>query len=103
QTYLLFNDVVQYCLARGVTIFAAAGNEHVRVNRVTAIVGGRTLTGVGQVTNGPDGIATTPPGRDSADFDLRGLLEAPAGVPGVVLVSATNHPTRPAPPHHPLP
>jgi len=102
QTYLLFNDVVQYCLARGVTIFAAAGNEHIRVNRVTAIVGGRTLTGVGQVSNGPDGIATTPPGRDSADFDLRGLLEAPAGVPGVVMVSATNNANGAAPADDPF-
>jgi subtilisin family serine protease len=91
QTYLLFNDVVQYCRARGVTIFAAAGNEHVRVDRVTISVGGRTLSGVGRVSNGPDGIATTPPGADSADFDLRGTLEAPAGVPGVVMVSATNN------------
>jgi subtilisin family serine protease len=102
QTYLLFNDVVQYCLARGVTIFAAAGNEHVRVNRVTAIVGGRTLTGVGQVSNGPDGIATTAPGADSADSDLRGLLEAPAGVPGVVMVSATNNANGAAPADDPF-
>ena len=91
QTYLLFNDVVQYCRARGVTIFAAAGNEHVRVDRVTMSVGGRTVSGVGRVSKGPDGIATTPPGADSADFDLRGTLEAPAGVPGVVMVSATNN------------
>jgi lantibiotic leader peptide-processing serine protease len=91
QTYLLFNDVVQYCRARGVTIFAAAGNEHVRVDRVTTTVAGRTLTGVGEVSDGPDGIATTPPGRDSSDFDLRGMLETPAGVPGVVMVSATNN------------
>ena len=91
QTYRLFVDAVQYCRARGVTIFAAAGNEHVRVDRVTTTVGGRTLSGVGQVSNGTDGIATTPPGADSADFDLRGLLETPAGVPGVVMVSATNN------------
>jgi len=91
QTYLLFNDVVHYCLARGVTIFAAAGNEHVRVNRVTTTVGGRTLSGVGEVSTGPDGIATTAPGADSADSDLRGMLETPAGVPGVVMVSATNN------------
>jgi len=91
QTYGLFADAVQYCRARGVTIFAAAGNEHVRVDRVTMSVGGRMLSGVGRVSNGADGIGTTPPGADSADFDLRGLLEAPAGVPGVVMVSATNN------------
>jgi lantibiotic leader peptide-processing serine protease len=102
QTYLLFNDVVQYCRARGVTIFAAAGNEHVRIDRVTTTVGGRTLSGVGEVSNGTDGIATTPPGRDSADFDLRGLLETPAGVPGVVMVSATNNANGAAPADDPF-
>jgi len=102
QTYLLFNDVVQYCRARGATIFAAAGNEHVRVDRVTMSVGGRTLSGVGRVSNGPDGIATTPPGADSADFDLRGTLEAPAGVPGVVMVSATNNGNGAAPAGNPF-
>ena len=102
QTYLLFNDVVQYCRARGVTIFAAAGNEHVRIDRVTTTVGGRTLSGVGEVSNGTDGIATTPPGRDSADFDLRGLLETPAGVPGIVMVSATNNANGAAPADDPF-
>jgi subtilisin family serine protease len=102
QTYLLFNDVVQYCRARGVTIFAAAGNEHVRVDRVTTTVGGRTLTGVGEVSDGADGIATTPPGRNSSDFDLRGLLETPAGVPGVVMVSATNNANGDAPADDPF-
>jgi subtilisin family serine protease len=102
QTYLLFNDVVQYCRARGVTIFAAAGNEHVRVDRVTTTVGGRQLSGVGEVSNGPDGIATTAPGADSADSDLRGLLETPAGVPGVVMVSATNNGNDAAPADDPF-
>ncbi len=91
QTYLLFNDVVRYCVDRGVTIFAAAGNEHVRIDRVAATIGGRTLSGVGRVSDGVEGVATTPPGGDSANFDLRGMLETPAGVPGVVMVSATNN------------
>jgi subtilisin family serine protease len=90
QTYLLFEDAVQYCQARGVTIFAAAGNEHVRVDRVTMNVGGRTLSGVGRVSGGSEGFATASPGATAAT-DLRGLLEAPAGVPGVVMVSATNN------------
>jgi lantibiotic leader peptide-processing serine protease len=102
QTYLLFNDVVQYCRDRGVTIFGAAGNEHVRVDRVTMAVGGRMLTGVGRVSEGPDGIATTSPAANSADFDLRGLLEAPAGVPGVVMVSATNNGNGAAPSDDPF-
>jgi subtilisin family serine protease len=102
QTYLLFNDVVQYCRARGVTIFAAAGNEHVRIDRLTTTVGGRTLSGVGEVSTGPDGIATTAPSHDSSDSDLRGLLETPAGVPGVVMVSATNNGNDAAPADDPF-
>ncbi|TML43742.1 MAG: hypothetical protein E6G19_11245 [Actinobacteria bacterium] len=102
QTYLLFNDVVRYCRTHGVTIVAAAGNEHVRVDRVTRTVGGVMLSGVGEVSNGPDGIATTPPGHNSADFDLRGLLETPAGLPGVVMVSATNNGNDAAPADDPF-
>jgi lantibiotic leader peptide-processing serine protease len=101
QTYLLFSDAVQYCRARGVTIFAAAGNEHVRVDRVTTAVGGRTLNGVGRVSTGPDGIGSTVPGAASVT-DLRGLLEAPAGVPGVVMVSATNNGNDAAPADDPF-
>lgn len=102
QTYLLFDDVVRYCRSRGVTIFAAAGNEHVRVDRVTMTVGGRVLAGVGRVSTGADGIATTSPGANSADFDRRGMLEAPAGVPGVVMVSATNNGNGAAPADDPF-
>src|SRR6185312_14487069 len=102
QTYLLFNDAVQYCRARGVTIFSAAGNEHVRIDRVSMNVGGRALAGVGRVSNGLDGIATTSPGANSADFDLRGMLETPAGVPGVVMVSATNNANDAAPADDPF-
>jgi hypothetical protein len=103
QTYLLFKDVVDYCRARGVTIFAAAGNEHVRVDRVSAAVGGRTLNGVGRVSSGADGIGTAFPGQQSLDdSDLRGALEAPAGVPGVVMVSATNNANGAAPADDPF-
>src|SRR6478672_4713024 len=56
--YLLFTDAVSYCLSRGVPVFAAAGNAHVRVNRVTMTLGGRRLEGVGQVSTGAGGIAT---------------------------------------------
>jgi hypothetical protein len=101
QTYLLFSDAVQYCRARGVTIFAAAGNEHVRVDRVTMAVGGRTLSGAGRVSTGPDGIGSTAP-RSGSVTDLRGLLEAPAGLPGVVMVSATNNGNDAAPADDPF-
>jgi len=85
-----------------VTIFAAAGNEHVRVDRVTMSVGGQVLSGVGRVSSVSDGIGTTPPGADSADSDLRGLLETPAGIPGVVMVSATNNGNGAAPADDPF-
>jgi len=101
QTYLLFSDAVQYCRARGVTIFAAAGNEHVRVDRVAMNVAGRALSGVGRVSTGSDGIATASPGATSVT-DLRGLLEAPGGVPGVVMVSATNNGNDAAPADDPF-
>ncbi len=101
QTYLLFSDAVQYCRARGVTIFAAAGNEHVRVDRVAINLAGRALSGAGRVSTGPDGIATSSPGATSVT-DLRGLLEAPGGVPGVVMVSATNNGNDAAPADDPF-
>lgn len=91
QDYLLWVDAVNYCRARGTAIFASAGNEHVRVNRVTRTLGGRALTGVGQVDSGPQGYSSVLPGAALADSDLRGLLETPAGVPGVIMVSATNN------------
>jgi subtilisin family serine protease len=90
EDYLLFADAVDYCRAQGTTVFAAAGNEHVRINRVNLTIGGRALTGVGQVDTGADGFANMAPGGSEA-LDLRGLLEVPAGVPGVVMVSATNN------------
>jgi subtilisin family serine protease len=103
QTFLLFNDVVQWCRDRGVAVFAAAGNEHVRVDRVAMTIGGRTLSGVGRVSTGPEGIGTAFPGQPSLDdSDLRGAVEAPAGVPGVIMVSATNNANAPAPAGNPF-
>jgi lantibiotic leader peptide-processing serine protease len=101
--YLLFTDAVNYCLSRGVPVFAAAGNAHVRVNRVTMTLGDRRLEGVGQVSTGAGGIATALPGSDSLDDDdLRGGLELPGGVPGVTMVSATANAIGAAPASVPL-
>jgi subtilisin family serine protease len=91
QDYLLWVAAVNYCRAQGTAIFASAGNEHVRVNRVNMTVGGVPLTGVGQVDTGPQGIASILPGSSLASGDLRGRLEVPAGVPGVIMVSATGN------------
>jgi subtilisin family serine protease len=101
--YLLFTDAVDYCLANGVAVFGAAGNQHVRVDRVSTTIGGRDLDGVGRVTLGSEGIATASPGSESlADYDLRGWLVVPSGVPGVTMVSATANAIGAAPDSVPL-
>jgi lantibiotic leader peptide-processing serine protease len=103
QVYVLFEDAVSYCRDRGVAVFAAAGNEHVRIDRVDLNVGGRDLSGIGQVADGPEGFASVAPGSPSlADHDLRGLLEVPAGLPGVTMVSATANAIGAAPADVPL-
>ena len=101
--YLLFTDAVNYCRSNGVAVFGAAGNQHVRVDRVSLSVGGRQLDDVGRVSLGGDGIATASPGSDSlADYDLRGWLVVPSGVPGVTMVSATAKAIGAAPASVPL-
>src|SRR5438093_5722037 len=101
--YVLVTDAVSYCRAHGVAVFGAAGNAHVRVDRVNMNVGGRSLSSVGRVSPGPEGIASVTPGNDSAaDFDLRGMLVVPAGVPGVAMVSATANAIGAAPASVPL-
>jgi subtilisin family serine protease len=72
-------QVVQALRARGTLVVAAAGNEHVRLDAA-----GRVAS-VGS-------LAVAKVGQDPAN-DLRGLSEAPAGLPGVVAVSAVNRRT----------
>jgi subtilisin family serine protease len=101
--YLLFTDAVDYCLENGVAVFGAAGNQHVRVDRASLELGGRQLEDVGRVSFGSEGIATASPGSDLlADYDLRGWLVVPSGVPGVTMVSATAHAIGAAPASVPL-
>ncbi len=103
EDYLLFTDAVDFCRSNGVAVFGAAGNEHVRVDRVSLDLGGRQLDGVGRVSLGGEGIATASPGSDSlADYDLRGGLLVPGGVPGVTMVSATANAIGAAPASVPL-
>jgi subtilisin family serine protease len=103
QDFLLFTDAVDYCRRHGVPVFAAAGNEHVRVDRVSLTLDGRHLDDVGQVSTGAQGIALTPPGSESLDeSDLRGGLLVPGGVPGVTMVSATANAIGAAPASVPL-
>jgi subtilisin family serine protease len=98
EDYLMWVDAVNYCRAKGTAIFASAGNDHVKINRVNLTIGGRALTGVGQVDGGNEGIASVFPGDPLSDYDARGLLEVPAGVPGVIMVSATNNQIAPGGP-----
>jgi lantibiotic leader peptide-processing serine protease len=102
QVYGLVADAVTYCRARGIAVFAAAGNEHVRIDRVDMTVGGRSFQGAGRVSLGSEGIASVTPGAPLAPFDLRGLLEVPAGVPGVTMVSSTANAIGDAPSWIPL-
>jgi lantibiotic leader peptide-processing serine protease len=84
-------------------VFAAAGNQHVRVDRVGLTLEGRHLEGVGRVSTGSEGIATVSPGSASLEsYDLRGWLPVPAAVPGVTMVSATANAIGVAPPSVPL-
>ena len=103
QVYGLVADAVSYCRSRGIAVFGAAGNAHVRVDRVNMTVGGRSFHGAGRVSLGSEGIASVTPGSDSlAPYDLRGLLEVPAGVPGVTMVSSTANAIGDAPAWVPL-
>lgn len=91
EDFLMWVEATNYCRAKGTAIFASAGNEHVRINRVNMTVGGQSLLGVGQVDTGDEGIQSIIPPDTVQNNDLRGLLETPAGVPGVVMVSATGN------------
>lgn len=104
---ILWVDAVNYCRSKGTAILASAGNNHVRINRVDATIDfdaypeldpfdlpDLVLTGVGRVDSGPEGIASVIPGTPSLRKyaeDLRGMIEVPAGIPGVIMVSATNN------------
>ena len=103
QVYLLLARAVSYCRSQGVVLFASAGNEHVRVDRVDLTLAGHELDGAGRVTLGPEGFATASPGSASlARYDLRGMLEVPGGLPGVEMVSATANAIGAAPLSVPL-
>jgi hypothetical protein len=93
QDYLLWSDAASYCRSKGAVLVAAAGNDHVRIDRVDMTVAGRPLSGVGLVDTGDDGIGLPGPSLPLQGSDLRGLLEVPAGLPGVIAVSASGNVT----------
>ena len=97
--YALWVAGVNYCRSQGTAIFASAGNEHVRVSDYTVQPTDGTgllagLSGVGRVDTGNEGIVSVVPGTATLSKyseDVRGMLETPAGVPGVIMVSATGN------------
>jgi subtilisin family serine protease len=74
-----YQNLVNYLLAHGTLVVAAAGNDHAQIDRSGQVVSHGTLA---DVTIGPD-----------PRNDFFGLTEAPGGVPGVVAVAALNRVT----------
>jgi subtilisin family serine protease len=74
-----YQNLVNYMLAHGTLVVAAAGNDHAQLDRTGQVVSHGTLA---DATIGPD------PAND-----FFGLTEAPGGVPGVVAVAALNRVT----------
>ncbi len=77
-------QLVKYLRAHGTIVIAAAGNDHVKLNSQGRVVSVGSVA-FGQI--GPD-----------PSNDLRGLAEAPGGVPGVIAVAALNRVTAEAAP-----
>lgn len=73
-------DAVKYATVKGVTVVSSSGNDHVRLGKKGVVK--------------THGILTAP--GSSAASDYFGLYENPAGIPGVVAVSATNDVTQPS-------
>src|SRR5215217_1281957 len=97
EDYFLWQDGVDYCRAKGTAIVASAGNEHVRNLRKTVTLAGlsgtRRISGAGLVsTDKAEGINALP-GETLQKYvnDFRGMLETPAGVPGVIMVSSSGN------------
>ncbi len=77
--YQAYVQVIQYLKAHGTLVVAAAGNDHVQLDRRGMVVSHGSLAKASQTANPLN--------------DLYGLTEAPGGVPGVIAVSALNRQT----------
>jgi lantibiotic leader peptide-processing serine protease len=98
EDYFLWKDAVDYCRAKGTAIVASAGNEHVRNLRKTVTLTGysgtRTIAGAGVVSTAKSEGINAFPGDAAVEKyvnDYRGMLETPAGVPGVIMVSSSSN------------
>ncbi|EFH81845.1 S8 family serine peptidase [Ktedonobacter racemifer] len=76
-TWDAFARMVDYLKQNGTTVIAAAGNDHVQLDRNGRVISAGSL----------------PSGDGESRADLRGTRMVPAGVPGVVAVSAVNRAT----------
>ena len=98
EDYFLWKDAVDYCRAKGTAIVASAGNEHVRNQRqtvtLTGLSGTRRIAGAGVISTAKaEGINAFPGDAAVEKYvnDYRGMLETPAGVPGVLMVSSSSN------------
>jgi lantibiotic leader peptide-processing serine protease len=98
EDYFLWKDAVDYCRGKGTAIVASAGNEHVNNLRKTVTLTGysgtRRIAGAGVVSSvKAEGINAFPGDAAIEKYvnDYRGMLETPAGVPGVIMVSASSN------------
>jgi len=98
EDYFLWKDAVDYCRGKGTAIVASAGNEHVNNLRKTVTLTGysgtRTIAGAGVVSSKKaEGINAFPGDAAIEKYvnDYRGLLETPAGVPGVIMASSSSN------------
>ena len=97
EDYFLWQDAVDYCRDRGTAIVASAGNDHVRNLRRTVTLTGfgetRRISGAGVVSTAKAEGINALPGETLARYvnDFRGMLETPAGVPGVIMVSSSGN------------
>jgi len=103
EDYFLWQDAVNYCRSKGTTIVASAGHEHVRNLRQTVTLTGpsgtRTIVGAGVVSTNPAEGVNALPGDTALERygnDYRGMLETPAGVPGVIMVSSSGNTIAPS-------
>lgn len=76
--YQQYVRVVGYAKTKGTAIVASAGNEHVRIDAKGKVVSHGSLTAPGDTVS-----------------DLYGWYQTPAGIPGVVMVSATGNVVNP--------
>lgn len=83
--YKAYTQVVKYLMSHGTVVVAAAGNDHVQLNKQGMVVNNASLLG--------SSSTGTPIYGPAATNIYYGLTEIPGGIAGVVTVAATNRRT----------